>query len=292
MKQLKLASWAMGCALLALSGSAWSAPTLTGDMTQDIEITRNQLSNADLHAKLKANMSEEDYQNWSANLVEMGIPLVLSNGMTYYEAFKDLENGGVSSLIVDDNGLFYAMYKHPTTNKLTYISNDGSCGNGSHYMSLVVAKAHEAIGLDKKSANEMITHSYKCETIYMSPLQIQMRSGKASKPLTATEQADLKRMAVALWGNKAVQDWTMTASLAEVITTVNIEIAKCDKSYGYVPTWPGYGIRPGVKYARKTIDKILQNYADIEKKKKIFAKPCVSGTAYKHRIAADMAGRI
>lgn len=47
-------------------------------MTQDIEITHNQLSNADLHTKLKANMSEEDYKNWSNNLVEMGVPLVMS----------------------------------------------------------------------------------------------------------------------------------------------------------------------------------------------------------------------
>lgn len=174
--------------------------------------------------------------------------------------------------------------------KLTYVSNDGSCGNGSHYMSLVIAKAHGATGLDKKSANEMMTHSYKCETIYMSPLQIQMRSGGASKPLTAAEQEDLKKMVVALWGSKATQGWTMTASLAEVVTTVNIEIAKCDKTYGYVPTWPGYGIKPGTKYARETIKKILQNYVEIEKKKKLFATSCVKSVAYKQRTSAQMAG--
>lgn len=96
----------------------------------------------------------------------------------------------------------------------------------------------------------------------------------------------MKQLNLASW----VMGSALNKELSDVITTVNIEIAKCDKTYGYVPTWPGYGIKPGTKYARETIKKILQNYVEIEKKKKLFATSCVKSVAYKQRTSAQMAG--
>lgn len=198
--------------------------------------------------------------------------------MTYYESFKDVEGSGVSGLVLSDDGLFYAMYKHPVTNKLTYISNDGSCGNGSHYMSLVVAKAHGATGLDKKSANEMMTHSYKCETIYMSPLQIQMRSGKASKPLTAAERAAIREIAYTIWDKSIVSQLTINQGVADVVGFAVHNIRECSKTMKYVPTSPGYVTKPGREYLVKYAKAIVKDHLGI-KKKTLMDTKCIKSVA-------------
>lgn len=258
---------------LGFSSQAWSAPNLTGDLWQDMEITRTQILDPNLHAKLKENLTEEDYQNWSANLKEMGSPIAMSNGMVYYEAFKDSERTVSSGIVLGDNGLFYLMYKHPTTNKLVYVSNDATCNNGAHYMSLPFAKTQNAQGIDKKQANTMQTVSHNCEQIYMSPNQINLRNGRTEQPLTRAEADALRQTAIAIWGNEA-KSWTMNRQLADVTNEAVRAIKRCNGNIELVPT-PAGVTKPGIgyisKYFKQLISKITgikssnkQNYACIQ----------------------------
>lgn len=270
---------------LGLSSQAWSAPTLTGNLQQDMEITRSQILDPNLHAKLKENLSEEDYQNWSANLKEMGNPIDLGNGSIYYEAFKDENLDTASGIVLNDNGLFYLMYKHPTTNKLVYVSNDATCSNGSHFMTLSFAKGQNIQGIDKKQSKEMQSVQHNCEQIYLSPTQMQMRNGTKPDLLPKAEADNLRKTAVAIWGSQA-SSWTMNRSLADVTAKAVIDIKDCSNTMSFVPSPVGV-TKPTYSYIRNQITKIVSSLLGVKKTdKQNYA--CIKSVALKTRHLAQL----
>lgn len=284
-KQVALLS-ALGLGL-SVSTQAWSAPTLMGNLQQDMEITRTQILDPHLHTKLKENLSEEDYQNWSANLKEMGNPIDLGNGSIYYEAFKDANLDTASGIVLNDNGLFYLMYKHPTTNKLVYVSNDTTCNNGSHFMTLPFAKGQSAQGIDKKQSKTMQTVQHNCEKVYMSPSQINMRIGASSRPLTKAESDALRQTALSIWDKSKVNSWTMNAELGNVIAKAVTQINECSKNIGYVPKFPGYVAKPARDYIIKNAKNIIANHLELTKKQGKY-KMCITTTASKYVSEAEL----
>lgn len=269
---------------LSISAQVWSAPILTDDYLQNKEIARSQILDSNLHIQLKENLNEEDYQSWSANLKEMGNPIDLGNGSIYYEAFQDENLNMASGIVLNNNGLFYLMYKHPNTNKLVYVTNDATCNQGAHFMTLPFAKSHNVQGIEKKLAKAMQTTQHNCEQVYMSPKQISMRNNTSGKPLTKAEINALRQTAISIWGNDA-KSWEMNQYVANVIVKAVTQINTCTKNLGYVPKFPGYVAKPARDYIIKNVTNIVANHLELTKKKGKYIA-CISSAARDHRTEA------
>lgn len=86
-----------------------------------------------------------------------------------------------------------------------------------------------------------------------------------SKPdlLPKAEADDLRKTAVAIWGNQA-SSWTMNRSLADVTAKAVIDIKDCSNTMSFVPSPVGV-TKPTYSYIKNQIKKIVISLLGVKK---------------------------
>lgn len=227
-----------------------------------------------------------DYNNFSSNLEDFSAPYTLKDGSKFYEARRDSLNSA-SAIVIDSKGYFYLAYKMPTTNSITYITNDGNCNKEVHKAIKVFAKTFkENPKVVFSNPTKVKNSSNSCNGIYGKSLSKNSSSARIASD-DATNKEQVRLAASSIWTESIASNWNINEELTDVVGTAINEIITCSANFSLVPKPPLYGTRPGYVYFGLYALQVVYYNSGLQQN--LTYRTCVVSTARNYRTAAELA---
>lgn len=235
-------------------------------------------------------LQAKDLANFKANLGEFSPPFLLRSGSVYYEA-NNSSYTGASALVVDPNGYYYAAYKTPYSDAITYITNDANCTEEPHdAIKLFSSRFKDNPKIVYSESLSKVNGVHTCQNVFGNNQEVKKNDTRSAETRSVGEnetQRMARKSAETIWGFSTVSRWNMNNGLMEVLGKAINDIRVCSKNFSLVPKPPAYGTIPGPVYFMNYGIQVI-NYNTRLKNSKSYLT-CVSTTALKYRTSAELA---